>query len=144
MTVAGGPALVSSYPVVPPVVDAVTVKAPGTVFAVSAGDVACPFASVVTTTDVLVPANVPLAPVAGAENVTVAPATGRPVAGFTTLACSGVSKVPPVDVVCPEPPVQVIGEPPAAGNTAEFSASLKTPDTGAVARGNTVTAWPPE
>ena len=52
-------------------------------FAVNAGAVATPLAFVVTVLD---PPNVPLAPVAGAVNVTVAPLTGFPLPSFTVAA----------------------------------------------------------
>jgi hypothetical protein len=64
--------------------------------AVNVGDVAWPFAAVLAVA-VLVPVleNVPLAPEAGAVNVTVTPLTAAPAASFTTTT-KGVWKAAPV------------------------------------------------
>jgi hypothetical protein len=55
---------------------AITVYDPAVVFAVNAGEVATPLELVVAVAVFVAPANVPLAPVAGAANVTAAPLTG--------------------------------------------------------------------
>ena len=57
-------------------------------FAVNTGDVATPELLVCTAAVADPPANVPLAPLAGAVNVTVAPDTGFPPASVT-VATSG-------------------------------------------------------
>ena len=55
---------------------AITVYGPAVVFAVNAGEAATPLEFVVVVAVFVAPANVPLAPVAGAANVTTAPLTG--------------------------------------------------------------------
>jgi hypothetical protein len=65
-----------SATVATPVTDAVTVKVPANVFAVNAGAVIVPVASVAPVNVIPPPANVPLAPVAGAANITVTFGTG--------------------------------------------------------------------
>lgn len=50
------------------------------------------------------PAKLPLAPLAGAENVTVTPLTGLPPASFT-VAESREAKAVLMAVLCPAPPV---------------------------------------
>ena len=82
---AGTPALVNISPAEPPEVVATSVYVPAEEFAVNRGAVATPFASVMTVAEVEPPTKVPLAPAPGAVNVTVAPATGDPVAGLTTV-----------------------------------------------------------
>src|SRR4051794_14701788 len=69
---------------------AVTEYPPAMSFAVNAGAAARPEASVVAVI-VLLPLHVPLAPVRGAVNVTVAPGTGE--FPFISVACSGVPKL---------------------------------------------------
>jgi hypothetical protein len=86
-----------------PVIVAVTVKAPGVVFAVNVEAVAKPFASVVSVSVfVEFDANVPLAPdpAAGAANVTDTPLTGTPFA--VTTATSGANAVSSA-TVCGDP-----------------------------------------
>lgn len=68
-------------------------------FAVNEGDVAWPSDPVVT---IAGPANVALAPEAGAVNVTVTPDTGLPPASFTT-ATSGLPKGVLTFALCPLP-----------------------------------------
>ena len=51
--------------------------------------------------------NVPLAPLAGAVNVTVAPTTGLLLASFT-VACSAVVNAEPIIVLCELPAVAVM------------------------------------
>jgi len=55
---------------------AITVYDPAVVFAVNAGEAATPLELVVAVAVFVAPVNVPLAPVAGAANVTTAPLTG--------------------------------------------------------------------
>jgi hypothetical protein len=59
--------------------------------AVKAGDVATPEALVCAVAVIPLPANVPLAPEAGAENVTLTPETGLPYVSFT-VATNGLVK----------------------------------------------------
>jgi hypothetical protein len=108
----GGPArFVSEYAAFAetPVTEALTVYAPAVVFAVKAGALAMPLAFVFTTIVVppFVPSrNVPLAPLEGAVNVTVALFTGLPPLSFT-VACK-VAKAAPMVTLCVAPPVAVI------------------------------------
>ena len=85
--VAGGPAtLVIEYVagVETPVTVAFTVYGvPAVALAVKVGDVAMPEEFVDTVTEVPAPAKVPLAPLAGAANVTLAPLTGFPPESLT-------------------------------------------------------------
>jgi hypothetical protein len=53
------------------------------------------------------PANVPLAPLPGAENSTDAPFTGFPLPSFT-VACSAIPNAAFTPVLCPDPAVLVI------------------------------------
>ena len=71
--------------------------------AVKAGAVAIPVVPVVAVT-VADPPNVPLAPLAGAVKVTVAPLTGLLFESFT-VACRGVAKAVPTVAFCGVPPV---------------------------------------
>lgn len=80
-------------------------------FAVNAAEVATPLALVVAV--FTPPANVPVAPVAGAEKVTVAPLTGFELAS-STVATNGSAKAVLIAALCPAPLVGVIeAEPPA-------------------------------
>ena len=63
-----------------------TANAPGVAFAVNCGAVATPFAPVNAVTVAPLPANTPLAPLAGAVNVTLTPATGCAAASVTLAA----------------------------------------------------------
>ena len=74
--------------------------------AVNAGAVAKPFVPVTAVT-VADPANVPLAPLAGAVKVTVAPLTGLLFESFT-VACRGVAKAVPSVALCGVPPLALI------------------------------------
>src|SRR5437764_837801 len=69
-----------------PLTEAVTVSAPALVFAVNPGATAKPFASVITWTDLPPLAKTPLAPPAGAVNVTSTSPTGLPSASTTRTA----------------------------------------------------------
>ena len=90
---------------------AVTLYIPVVKLAVKAGAVATPLLSVVTVAAVPPPANVPLAPVDGAVNVTPTPL--NPPEGSVTVAFKAVTKVLPTLMLCPLPAVAVIsvGEP---------------------------------
>ena len=70
--------------------------------AVKAGAVATPLA-LVTTLAVADPLNFPVAPLAGAVNVTVAPLTGLPPLSVTK-ACNGVANTVLIGAVCGVPP----------------------------------------
>ena len=83
--------------------------------AVKIGAVATPLATVFTVTDVTDPGNVPLAPLAGAVNVTATPDTGFPPLSVA-LACRAVPNAVPIVVLCPEPAVAIM----FAGGTATF------------------------
>ena len=118
------------------VTEAVTVYGPPTVaFAENVVDVTMPLALVVSVSAVVPLANVPLAPVDGAVNV-----TATPLAGFesesTTVATRGPANAVLTGVLCDAPPVAVI----FAGGPARFVrlkfAGVDTPATVAV----TVTA----
>src|ERR1700693_2783288 len=67
--------------------------------AVNAGAVAIPLAFVVA---VFTPANVPLAPLLGAVNVTVTPLTGLLLASLT-MATSGLAKAAVTAALCGDP-----------------------------------------
>jgi hypothetical protein len=71
------------------------------------GEVATPAAFVLAEAVFEPPANVPLAPLVGALNVTVVPATGLPKES-ATVACNGLGKAVFTVVVCGVPPVAVI------------------------------------
>ena len=88
-----------------PETDAVTVYAPAVPLAVNTADVATPlaFVSAVFTP----PANVPLAPVPGAVNVTVTPDIGFPLPSFT-VATNGAANAVFTVVLCGVPLVAVI------------------------------------
>ena len=86
-----------------PGMEAFTVKLPAVLFAVRAGAAAIPLASVMTfAVGVPVPANVPLAPLAGAVNVTSMPATGAPGSYWTSTLRGSLNAVSTC-VDCGEP-----------------------------------------
>jgi hypothetical protein len=106
---------------------------PAAVAAVRIGEVARPFASVVTlaVADGGVVAKVPLAPDAGAVNVTVAPLTGfEPLS--TTVATSGAANAAPTTALCPDPLVGVIDAAAPAVLVRLKLAVVDTPETDAV------------
>jgi hypothetical protein len=74
-------------------------------FAVNAGDVATPWAFVRAVSTP--PANVPLAPVPGAANVTVTPLTALPPASLT-VATSGAANAVLTAALCDDPLVTAI------------------------------------
>src|SRR5215472_6537683 len=99
-----------------PETEAVTAYAPAVVLAVKTAAVATPEAFVVAV--LTPPANVPLAPLAGALNVTVTPLTKLP-KGSLTVACSCVAKavftvalwgVPAVAVMLLAAPARLVSE----------------------------------
>ena len=90
-----------------PVTVAFTVYAPAVAFAVNTDEVAIPLAFVVACAVAPPPANVPLAPLAGAVNVTVAPLTGFPPLSFT-VAWSAVGNAVLMAMLCGVPAVAVI------------------------------------
>jgi hypothetical protein len=96
--------------------------------AVKTGDVATPEPFVVA---VFTPAKLPLAPLPGTVNVTVAPLTGLPPASFTVTA-SGFANAVLMVVLCGVPLVAVIdaGAPAVLFN--EKLAGVATPATDAV------------
>ena len=94
-------------------------------FAVNGGSIARPLALVVAVSVFNPPVNVPLAPLAGAVNVTVTPLTGLPLASLT-VAAMAVPKpvfsaelcgVPAVAVIVsvPPPPEDTNGKAPISG-----------------------------
>jgi hypothetical protein len=90
---------------VTPEIVAVTAYAPTVEFAVNVFDAVWPFASVVSVS-VFDPANVPLAPDAGAVKI-----TGTPLAAFpfpVTVTTSGAEKAEPTWALCGDPPTAVI------------------------------------
>jgi hypothetical protein len=115
-----------------PTTVAVTVYAPDVPLAVNADDVATPLELVVAVVvRVAVPAKVPLAPVAGAVNVTTIPLTGcEPLS--STVADSGAANAVLMAVLCGVPLVAVM----VAGGAAVFVrlklAGVDTPATVAV------------
>jgi len=76
------------------------------VFAVNVEEVATPFESVVFVSEAVPPENVPLAPDAGAVNVTVTPAVEVP--PVVTVATRGAANAVPTVVACPDPLVAAI------------------------------------
>jgi len=85
-----------------PVAAAVTATVPAIVLAVSTDEVATPLEFVITVSvAVEFEANVPLAPDAGAVNVTVTPAVGVP--PVVTVATSGLANAVATAVLCPDP-----------------------------------------
>ena len=103
----GPPWFVSEKFAVPvtPGAEAVTTYDPEIALAVNAADVAVPDEPV--TAVLFPPANVPLAPLAGAVKVTVTPLTPVPLP-FSTVATSGAENVALIDALCPEPLVVAI------------------------------------
>ena len=77
------------------------------------------------------PANVPLAPLAGAVNVTVAPLTGLLNESFT-VTCSCVAKAVLIEALCDAPAVAVMFAAAPARLVSEKFAGVATPDTEAV------------
>ena len=96
-----------------PAVLAATLYLPAVPLAVKAGAEATPEVLVVAVAVMPPPANVPLAPLEGAVNVTVTPGTAFPPPSFT-VACSAVANAVLIGALCPEPCVAVI-EPGAPG-----------------------------
>ena len=93
-----------------PVTVAFTLYAPPVALAVNVGAVATPLAFVVTIAvnpPFVPPVNVPLAPLAGAVNVTEAPLTRFPPLSFT-VACNAVAKAIVTGVLCGVPAVAVM------------------------------------
>src|SRR5438477_391182 len=95
---------------------------PAVPFAVNMGEVATPEASVNTVTEVPPPVNVPLGPLAGAVNVTLAPLARLPPASLT-VATNGPANGEPTCAVCPPPLVAVID----AGGPAVFVSAKLAP-----------------
>jgi len=96
-----------NVPEVAPVAEAATLYEPATVLAVNAVAMATPL-EFVEAVVVFVPlANVPLAPLAGAVNVTDTFGTRFPSLSFT-VACSKVANAVPTVAPCPDPAVAVI------------------------------------
>src|SRR5713101_3827192 len=113
-----------------PATDAVTVYGPPPILlAVKTGAVATPWAFVVAV--FTPPANVPLAPLAGAVKVTVTPFTGLFEASFT-VACRSVANAVLVFVLCGVPPVAVILAGVPARLLSEKLAEVATPAADAV------------
>jgi hypothetical protein len=96
--------------------------------AVKTGEVATPDAFVST---VLLPANTPLGPVAGAVKVTLAPLTGFPPASLT-VASKRDAKAVPVRALCGVPPVAAIEAAPPPVLVSAKLAVLAKPATDAV------------
>ena len=71
--------------------------------------VATPLALVVAVVVVVLLANWPLAPLAGAVKVTLTPLTGLPVASVT-VACRAVAKLELIVALCPDPAVAAMAE----------------------------------
>jgi hypothetical protein len=90
-----------------PLTVAFTVYDPAVALAVKAGEVATPEAFVFTVAVVPPPAKVPLAPEAGALNVTLAAETKLPPASFT-VATSGLLKAVLIRALWPLPDVAVM------------------------------------
>src|SRR5208282_722076 len=91
---------------VTPATEAVTVLAPSVPLAVYAVEMATPLALVVSVSVLVPPANVPLAPVAGAVKVTKAPLTGDP--PIVTVAINGAKNAVLTAVLCGVPLVGAI------------------------------------
>ena len=111
-------------------------------FAVKIAAVAIPCAFVVAV--FTPPANVPLAPLAGAAKVTVAPLTGLFVESFT-VACSCTENAVLTDALCGVPAVAVIvnaGAEPVAGlNAAKAAPQLSDAPSDALADTLPAVAW---
>jgi hypothetical protein len=94
--------------------------------AVKAGAIAIPLV-LVWTLAVADPANVPLAPLEGAVNVTVAPLTGFP--PLVTVAWSVVGKAMFTATLCPVPPLPVITDTaPAPASDTAHKCTFPLPD----------------
>ena len=92
---------------VAPVALATTLYGPPAVaFAVNVEDVATPLAFVVAVVIAVPFANVPLAPLPGAENVTTTPPTGL-LPASVTVATSGAPNAVLIGALCPDPLVTV-------------------------------------
>ena len=107
---AAGPAVLvmeNAAAVATPVTVAFTTNEPAALLAVKVGEVATPEASVDTVTEAPPPAKLPLAPLAGAENVTLAPLTGLPPESFT-VATRGAAKAVLMVALWPPPLVTLI------------------------------------
>src|SRR5882672_9614861 len=105
--------------------------------AVNVGAVATPLASVFTVADVTDPGKVPLAPLAGAANVTATPLTGL-FRESLTVAWSCVAKAALMAALCGVPAVAVMLDavppvPPAALNAATAAPQLSLGDSVALA-----------
>jgi hypothetical protein len=111
-----------------PGADAVTLYEPTIAFAVKTFEVATPDALV---TAVAPPVKVPLAPLAGAVNVTVTPLTGFPPLSFT-VATSFAGKAVLIAAVCGVPPVAAIDDAVPLLFVSAKVAGLATPGTDAV------------
>jgi hypothetical protein len=92
---------------------AITVYDPAVVFAVNAGEVATPLELVVAVVVFVAPANVPLAPVAGAVNVTATPLTGD--VPFITVTCRFLLNAVPTVALCGVVPAVAVIEMVGAG-----------------------------
>jgi hypothetical protein len=109
-----------------PGADAVTLYGPATLFAVKMPADAVPVESVTAVAVVNPLTNIPLAPLAGAVNVTVTFGTGFPSPSFTS-ACNAVAKLVNTTVVCGVVPVEGAIDPGAPG--VFVSAKLAAPVT---------------
>lgn len=112
-----------------PEADAVTVYGPTVVLAVKVGAVAMPCAFVMAV--FVIPANVPLAPIAGAVNVTVTPLTGL-CCESVTVACNGVAKALLMAAFCRVPALAKIFAAGPGRLVREKFAGVATPATEAV------------
>src|SRR5579871_3991240 len=101
------------------------VHVPACPLAVSAGAVAMPLASV-TAVAVPEPLKVPLAPLAGAVNVTAAPLIGLLLASFT-VTCKGLAKAVPIVVLWGVPALAVMLGPFTTVTAAPFKVTLPEP-----------------
>jgi hypothetical protein len=99
---------------------AVTRYAPGAPLAAGVGEVATPLA-LVTAVAVAPPPNSAEAPLAGAENVTLTPATGL-LPESRTVACNAVAKLVLMSAICPAPALAAMdaGDPPALPTIRRF------------------------
>jgi hypothetical protein len=92
-----------------PLAEAVTEYAPAVALAVKMGEVATPEVLVSRVAAVPLPANIPLAPEAGALKVTLTPETGLPLVSLT-VATNGLLKAWLTCALCPPPEVAVMVE----------------------------------
>lgn len=97
----------------------------------NAGDVATPLASVFTDAVVPPPANVPLAPLAGAVNVTDTLGTALPAESWT-VALNAAANAEPTKTLCAAPAVAVIDAAAPGLLVKENEAAVATPETLAV------------